>query len=265
MHVGYETNPRRRDIGYHNIFDHYGEILKSTKSIADGSHFHYHPRPFSLSAHHNATRYFAHSNDIFQVLARRVIDRKWFPCVYRPGHHVIRPDSHWFLEQYIPFDFSNQSCREETKQPDLHNGRFGDWRNAPMTWEPYHPDHDNYQIKGDCRRLIIRCLNVGTRTKNITQEDVNQAFFEATEGKPVILSFTNHDFRNMKPDIALIGDLLSNAVSKYPDIGFQFCEAREAARLAHKMEKKLTCNMSLKLEKNYLTMNMNSSIKLLSL
>ena len=27
-HVGYEINPRRRDMGYHNIFDHYQQIVK---------------------------------------------------------------------------------------------------------------------------------------------------------------------------------------------------------------------------------------------
>ena len=32
-----------------------------------------------------------------------------FPRRIVPGFHVIRPDSHWFLEQHIPFDFSNQA------------------------------------------------------------------------------------------------------------------------------------------------------------
>ena len=27
-HVGYKNNPRRRDIGYHKIFDHYRKTLK---------------------------------------------------------------------------------------------------------------------------------------------------------------------------------------------------------------------------------------------
>ena len=26
-HVGFENNPRRRDLGYHNIFDHYDSVL----------------------------------------------------------------------------------------------------------------------------------------------------------------------------------------------------------------------------------------------
>lgn len=259
-HVGYEHNPRRRDFGYHNIFDHYRELLNSTKSLVDGVHFHYHPMPFSLSAHHCATHYFAHSDTLFQILTRRIIDRNWFPCAYRPGFHIIRPDSHWFLEQYIPFDFSNQSCSEESEQLYPANGRFGDWRYAPMTWEPYHPDHDNYQAKGNCRRLIIRCLNVNTRVRNITQEAVNQAFFEASEGKKAILSFANHDFRNMKPDIEAIGGFLSNASNKYPDTKFQFCEARQAVRLALNMKKRRPCNISLRLKGNHLTIKSDAPV-----
>ena len=61
------------------------------------------------------------------------------PSTYRPGFHTIRPDSNWFLEQWIPFDFSNQSTKNEGNQPDLIGGRWGDWRRAPNSWKPYHP------------------------------------------------------------------------------------------------------------------------------
>ena len=42
-HVDYEVNPRRRDMGYHNIFDHYRTMLADSGSGDDGLHFHYHP------------------------------------------------------------------------------------------------------------------------------------------------------------------------------------------------------------------------------
>ncbi len=146
-HVGYHTNPRRRDIGYHKVFDHYRKILAQTDSARDAIYFHYHPMPLNRQAHCNATHYFAHGDTLFQILARRIIDRKWFPSAYRPGFHVIRPDSHWFLEQFIPFDFSNQAGDYPTGRDnsDLAGGRFGDWRRAPKSWQPYHPDHDDYR------------------------------------------------------------------------------------------------------------------------
>jgi hypothetical protein len=231
-HVGYELNPRRRDMGYHNIFDHYRAMLRETGSDRDGLHFHYHPMPFNRQAHCCATHYFAHFDTLYQILARRIIDRGWFPCVNRPGFHVTRPDSHWFLEQFIPFDYANQSCASRQDQPDLAGGRFGDWRRAPATWQPYHPSHDDYQTPGDCRRWVMRCLNVGTRVRLIRPEDVDQVFAEAAAGKPVILSVTNHDFRDIRPDVETVHAYIVSASRRHPDVKYRFCEARDAVRLA---------------------------------
>ena len=185
-HVDYDVNPRRRDMGYHNVFDHYRAVLRETGSGQDGLHFHYHPHSFRREAHRCATHWWASSDSLSQMLSRRVIDRHWFPAAHRPGFHVIRPDSHWFLEQYIPFDFSSQAmlpAEDDAAEADLEGGRLGDWRRAPATWQPYHPDHDDYQMPGDCRRWIARCLNIGTRYRLLAERDVRQAFDEAREGK----------------------------------------------------------------------------------
>ena len=62
-------------------------------------------------ANRNATLYFRNDN-LYQILCRRIIDHNWFPVVNRAGFHVERPDSHWFLEQFIPFDLSNTNKNE---------------------------------------------------------------------------------------------------------------------------------------------------------
>jgi hypothetical protein len=229
--VGFSDNPRRRDMGFHNIFDHYREMLSETGSVRDGIHFHHHPIPFSGSAHHCATHYFSHNPVIYEILARRIIDRGWFPCVNRPGFHTTRPDSHWFLEQFVPFDYANQAGIDDySKQRDLAGGRFGDWRRAPVTWTPYHPSYDDYQTPGSCRRWIARCLNLGTRLRLLSQGDVDLAFEEAAAGKQVVLAFTNHDFRDIRPDVHAVRTMLAHAVKRFPETEFKFCEAREAMR-----------------------------------
>ena len=218
-HVDYEVNPRRRDMGYHNVFDHYRTILKETGSEQDGLHFHYHPHSFLKEAHRCATHWWASSDSLYQVLSRRVIDRQWFPAANRPGFHVIRPDSHWFLEQYIPFDFSSQAMlpdEQDAGQADIEGGRLGDWRRAPADWQPYHPAPDDYQVPGSCRRWIARCLNIGTRYRLLTERDVRQAFQEAREGKPVVLAVTNHDFRDMRPDIESVRSVLLDGGRRLP-------------------------------------------------
>ena len=252
--VGYSENPRRRDMGYHQIFDHYKFLIENNESNKnDGLHFHYHPMAFSKKAHYCATHYFATGNRIFEILARDVIDRHWFPAVNRPGFHVTRPDSHWFMEQFIPFDYSNQRMDEDDLgQKDLANGRYGDWRRAPKSWQPYHPSNDDYQVPGDCRRWIARCLNLGARYRSIGQKEVDQAFSEAEAGSSVILAFTNHDFRDMKPDIEIMREMLFEAQKSFPNIKFKYCEGKEAFRQALNLKESTPCNISLSFKGNVL-------------
>lgn len=249
-HVDYDENPRRRDMGYHNVFEHYQWLLKQGPS-RDGLHFHYHPHSFRREAHRCATHWWAASDSLHQALSRRVIDHQWFPAANRPGFHVIRPDSHWFLEQHIPFDFSNQSMAQaatDSQQFGVASGRFGDWRRAPATWEPYHPSTDDYQVPGDCRRWIARCLNVGTRYRVICEQDIRQAFAEAAAGKPVVLGITNHDFRDMAPDVDGFRTILESVARDFPQVPFFFSEAISAMRSAMDLKPISPCELDCTLE-----------------
>lgn len=247
-HVDYDLNPRRRDIGYHNVFEHYSAQIRNTGSPQDGLHFHYHPHSFLCEAHRSATHWWASSNSLHQIISRRIIDHHWFPAAHRPGFHVIRPDSHWFLEQHIPFDFSNQATvntAEDGAQFGLQGGRFGDWRRAPATWEPYHPSADDYQVPGTCRRWIARCLNVGTRYRLLQEKDVRQAFAEAAAGKPVVLAITNHDFRDMAPDIDAFRQLVNKVAVDFPQTPFFYSEAVNAMQAALDLAPLPPCELDL--------------------
>ncbi len=266
-HVDYELNPRRRDIGFHNIFDEYKRILKDNDSSQDGFHFHYHPHPMIKHAHLCATRWLGPTDKLFQVLSRKIIDRNWFPSVNRPGFQVNRPDSHWFLEQFIPFDYATlamEPSAEDNQQFDFSAGRSGDWRRAPITWEPYHPDHDDYQKQGNCRRIIMRCLNIGTRAYLMDEKEVKRAFDEAQNNKPVILSFANHDFRDLRVDVAEAHRLLTKVSKDYANIDFEYCEAVDAVRKAMNIEERKKCEFTLNIKKNSEganTLSINSSEK----
>jgi hypothetical protein len=251
-HVDYEYNPRGRDIGYHKIFDKYNSILKKTNSFKDGLHFHYHPHPMVKHAHLCATRWLGPTDKLFQILSRRIIDRSWFPSTNRPGFQVTRPDSHWFLEQFIPFDYASLSIEESDdfkEQFDLSAGRSGDWRRAPVTWVPYHPAHDDYQSKGDCKRWIARCLNIGTRFANVNYEEVERAFKETDEGKNAILSFANHDFRDLRKDVEEAYSYIAAVSKKYPNVKFEFSEGAGAMREALSLENIKKCELSLDMQK----------------
>lgn len=229
-HVGFTgNNPRRRDIGYHNIFDHYKEYFDLKKDDNDLIEWHYHPLSITNDAHRAGSTYL-NSSHIFNILSRMIIDRSWFPSVYRAGHNTERPDSNFFLEQWIPFDFSNASQGFDESDDSVTYSRFGDWRRAPVSWIPYHPSHDDYQTIGECRRYIARCLSIDDRSYSINQEDVNKAFQEADKFGSSILSFTHHDFRDMDVDIQMIRTMLMNSSKEYPEVKFKYSNAIDAMR-----------------------------------
>jgi hypothetical protein len=230
-HYGFDPakNPRGRDLGAHAVFDRYWARYGDGK-IGDSIHWHFHPVPRDRQVNHSATGYFTNPV-IHELVSRRVLERLWFPCVNRPGFHTERPDSHWFLEQWIPFDLANNNVTEPCDQPDLVNGRFGDWRRAPADWIVYHPHHDDYQKPGACRRAIARCLYLGGRYFRVTQDEVDKAFARAAR-EEVVLAFTHHDFRDIVPDVTDVQWMLRDAASRHPSVKWRYADAAEAMRAA---------------------------------
>jgi len=234
-HVGFVTNERRRDLGYLNIFNHYEQILKETKSDQDELHWHFHPVPFFREAHIPATSYDNSFYELHQVMCRRLIEKHWFPRINRAGFHTVRPDSNFFLEQWLPFDASNQSMIEENEQvqKDAINGRFGDWKGAPSDWSVYHPDLYDWRKRGNLKRAIAKCLNLKTRFRNISENELAIAFTKAQhESSGVYVGVTNHDFREMSVEIEAFYHLLTRVAKNYPDVKFQFSGALSAFRNA---------------------------------
>lgn len=260
-HVGFfGENPRMRIAGYHSIYDWY--LQKIEYSYDDIIQWHYHP--LSINGDYNACgmNYVASTN-VFEVLARKVIDRKFFPAVYRPGFHTERPDLHWLLEQWIPFDYANQATIsiDKTEQKDMENGRFGNWVGATTSWKPYHPDFEDYRKEGNCKRTIARCLNMNTRIRNINEQDFEQAFREARGGAKQLLSFTDHDFRDVCYDIHLMKKMIVNTIKKYPDVQFEFCNALEGMRRYFDLEIK-SCSLEARfdLESRNIAINADKNI-----
>jgi len=228
-HVGFLTNERRRDIGYLNIFNHYEQIIKETLSNDDEIQWHFHPISFNKEAHICATSYENSSFELHQILSRRLIEKKWFPQVNRAGFHTIRPDSNWFLEQWMPFDASNQSkIEEETIQVDAINGRFGDWSGAPADWSIYNPDLYDWRKRGNLNRYVSRVLNLKTRFRNIDEKEIRNAFLAASKGSNVYLGITNHDFREMSSEIENFSKMLDNVIPNFPEVKFCFSPSIKA-------------------------------------
>ena len=230
-HLGYSSNPRNKDLGYGKVFHKYREFIKKYHANSDEINWHFHPLSLTRKPLAAATS-FSNSNDILlSTIAKRILDDAWFPVVNRPGFHSERIESSLFLEQWIPFDYANQfSLDQPLEQQDLSFGRFGDWRRSPNIWSGYHPHHDDYQSIGNCRRIIFRCLNVGTRHRCVSLNDVKDAFQQARDTGFAILAVSNHDYRDILEDVDYIRSLISSVKPLYNDVDFLFAGAHHAAQ-----------------------------------
>ena len=252
-HINYLSNPRRRALGHHKVFDYYFNQLKNNKKYEDDIQWHFHPMSTYREAHRCATSYFR-SNEIYQILCRKIIDRNFFPSSFRAGFQAERPDSNWFLEQFIPFDITNMSVKNNKILDtfvDFKNGRSGNWRNAPSDWSIYHPSHDDYQKPGKCRRWIGRALNVLNRIASIDQSEMDRAFRKANkENSKVLVAVATHDFRNLIYEADYIYKIIKKSSLKFKSVKFRFLTTTKGFQRAIWGNKKVKKNFKIKVKLN---------------
>jgi len=251
-HMHYPSNPRHKDVGYGNIFRYYRDILQETNSTQDEINWHFHPRSITGNPLNAATSYLNSYPVLLEILCRRILEDGWFPTVNRPGFHAERPDSHAFLEQWIPYDYANQVHEDSIDQPDLSGGRFGDWRRAPRTWRGYHPAFDDYQQEGACRRTIFRCMNVGTRFRSLKEAHVRDAFQEAEKSGCAVLAFADHDYRDIRADVEEVRSLITKVKLEFPEVFIRHSGAEAAARAVNNVENEAAPLLKLELRDNIL-------------
>ena len=245
-HVGYPDNPRRKALGWGVVRDVYADWLRRFPQYGDEIQWHHHPKAISSNPVAAATSYAGSMPEIMESLSRGIIDAHCFPAAFRPGFHAERPDAHLFLEQWIPFDFGNQSCEDTIEEPDMQRGRFGDWSRASRSWRGYRPALHDHQAEGDCRRWIFRCLNVGTRLRLLERGHVEESLTEAREHGLALLAFADHDFRDIARDVKRVLALIDDVRQAFPDVRIRFCSADEAGQMmagSYPAELELSCSL----------------------
>jgi len=253
-HYNFKTNPRFHDDGIHKIFDHYQKLHLDKNEFNDGIYWHYHHAPASGDALEWSTNWFLNSGHE-ETLARRVIERKWFPSVFRAGGHIERNDINFWLEMFIPFDYSCRSSK--TIDRDNAKGLVNDWRHAPKEWTYYHPDFYDYRKKGDMNRYIFRSLDLKTWLLELSEEDVREAFERANSGLPTVLSYYNHDYRDMLPEIQHGYNLIKKIENEYPEVDWQFSNCLDAARKVLDMKDDQKLEFKYYIKNNLLTIESN--------
>lgn len=221
--TGFRTNPRSKCDSPHGIYEKYMKELLDP-NFNDGLYWHYHHVPTSGIMTEWGTDW-SSSNEYNKVLARKIIDKKIFPSVYRAGGHIEREDISYWLEQWIPFDFSNHS------HPSFRGRRILDqWSEAPDDWSCYHPSYENYQHPGTMKRWVFRCLDIDTREYQLEENEVIKAFERAKKGEKTILSVYSHDYKELAPEIEMAMSLVQNIKKSYPEVPFLHSNSLDAAR-----------------------------------
>ena len=226
-HYGFSNNPRFHAEGIHTIWDHYHKLFLNENTFGDGIYWHYHHVPPSRDAtewHMNWNTNGIHE----EILSRRIIERSWFPSIFRAGGHIERNELSYWLDLFIPFDFSCRTPKNMVKKRG--RGSENDWRGAPMTWGFYHPHFYDYRKPGIMSRAIFRCLDLRTWITALTYEDVKEAFEQANLGYNTVLAFYNHDYRDMEQDILFAMEIIKECKRAFPDVQWRHSNCLEAAR-----------------------------------
>jgi hypothetical protein len=225
-HHGFTNNPRFHEAGTQKIFDHYMKGLLEPQSSGDGIYWHYHHTPVSGNALESNTCW-TNRNTHEEIIARRIIERKWYFSVFRAGLHIERNDlSHW-MEMFFPFDFS---ARYDKNNFPYTPGIDFDWRGCPPKWGGWHPDWYDYRKEGQMKRYLFRCTDLFTYYHQLNEEEVREAFEQAENNGNAVLTYYNHDYRDMEQEIDDGYRVIRKVAAEFPNIKFKNVNALDAAR-----------------------------------
>ncbi len=246
--VGFKKNPRKKTLGFNKVLEKYEKILKNKNKDCFGWHFHsIHPSGDPLKYNTSWT-----SNDYHEKsLCEKILRKNFFPSVFRSGAVIERNDINFWLENFIPFDFSNLSSNKKSKNIKTH-----DWRGAPNDWSEYNPNLYDYRKKGNLNRTIFRTLDIDTNSNIISDQEIFKAF-KRSQKKNTILSVSTHDRRDINPEIEFFLNKVKGISKKFPNVNLNFKSALDAARFILKKKEQKNLKFQTKITGNKLTIKSN--------
>lgn len=232
--TGFTMNPVRRRFGYHRIYDHFVDHWGSRiVEYGDGIYWHYHhPAPSGVATEWCSR--WSSNQEYYNILNRLVIERAYFPSVFRAGGPLETNEMSNWLEEWIPFDYSNRAG--DINWDALDSGGMkvretSDWSRAPADWSFYHPSADDYQRPGNMRRTVFRCLDLASRLNALKESDIAAAFTAAEAGKDVIMAVFDHDYRDRGDHfVEYLLKPVERVASQHPRVRWRYANALEAAQ-----------------------------------
>lgn len=216
---GFITNPRNRDFGYHKVRDHYlNRWGRQIESYGDEECWHYHHPPRSGIGNEWSSDW-SSSCEYQTIISRQIIERSWFPICFRAGGTIMDKNLSQWVDKWFPFDYTN---RAPLKFPEM------DWSDGINSWQPYAPDPVKFKKKGSGNRLMARCMDLLTGTSELSDEDIIQAFEEATTEGKAIISVFDHDYRDIEKRICNFLNKLQKFNKDFEDVKLEYKSPSEA-------------------------------------
>lgn len=230
---GFKTNPVKRDIGWYTIYDHYHQKFgKEIEKFGDGIYWMYNHPPASGIANEWGLDWLNNSH-YFEILNRYIIERNYFPSVIEVV--TEKNDASNWIENWIPFDFSNRNVDELDLDASQEEGKkvsdVLDWRGAPTDWQHYNPSHEDYRLKGTMSRFIFRVLDIKTRIYQLNEKEIEKAFVRCMNGNDTVIAAYEHDFRDRSETIMdyFIKPIVEMS-KKFPKVKWSYTNALEGAQ-----------------------------------
>ncbi|MBK8169257.1 MAG: hypothetical protein IPK60_02800 [Sandaracinaceae bacterium] len=222
-----------RDVGFHRILDEYVPRVADARKAGFEDELHWHYHHVHLNDEYD-NRNWLDTPMYDEIISRVLLERDYFPTCYRAGNTWEDTAASQWLEQWIPFDFSNRSPQR---------GFNFDWSNAPTAWSIYSPDTVDVQREGTQRRVMGRSISIENGW--FRQEEVEAAFLRARGGEDSYVSFFTHDYNEMTRYIEEGLSLVAKVAREFPEVSFHNVSALEAMRqLSHReigSELRLSC------------------------
>jgi hypothetical protein len=215
FHLSKNCNiPIRRNISLYLMKKYHADAIAQ---YDDQLSLHYHtyywsdPQGDGKYEYEIAPDFLLNLDDYEQTLCSFLIEDNIFPISFRSGWMYM--DEHWqaYQERFIPFDMSD--C----------------WTDISDGSEPFHPNADNYRLKGDMEQWRVRSEYFTVTSAR--ERGLNNVFRAASEGKDQMICLWSHlpetEFLNGMDSV----NAMAHRLSEQDTVDFMYCGDVEAMRL----------------------------------
>lgn len=246
-----KRNPRKRDLGYHKIYDHYRSRWgKLIQTFGDEECWHYHHPPRSGVVNEWSTDWNS-SQEYKSIISRQIIERNWFPICFRAGGTIMDKNLSQWVDKWFPFDYSNRAPLDVSVM---------DWSDGIDEWKAYNPDPEFFKKEGNGKRYLARTMDLVTGSYTAGKVDIEKAFMEAENQGHAILSTFDHDYRDIEHRFVDFISTLNEVSKKFPNVQWKYSNPSNAIIETQSLQKNNNLKITTEKKDDYFSIKTNLDI-----